>query len=418
MSTMTWDLVSTMTSSEMSKGDHDRTEEWIGLRMTNAGSEHSLSTNPPTRQPPEPTPANVRMKGTRRHMPDDHVDAARHLSHPATGLARPTMKDVASITGVSAKTVSRVVNGDSRVSPETHRRVTDAIESLGFRRNEYARQLRQRTATTIGLVLNDLADPFFATMARAIEDVALQHGHMLLASSSAEDSRRAATAIESFSARGVTSVIMSAPAGIDIDLLRSEVATGSTIVLVDRPIPDLRIDTVLVDNAGGASRATRHLLDHGHRRIAFFGDAESVYTANERRNGYEIALVEAGIEVDQALIHMAQPHSVGLQSVLEQMLSLPEPPTAFFAGNNRWSVQLLRNFPDSLESTAFIGFDDFELADLLVPGRTVMSQDPAEIGRIAARLLFKRILGDVAPPELVLLEAELIRRGSGELPPA
>ena len=332
-------------------------------------------------------------------------------------FARPTMKDVAAITGVTVKTVSRVVNGGDLVSPETFQKVTDAIESLGFRRNEYARQLRQRTATTVGLLLTDLSDPFFGVMMRTVEDIALQKGYMLLVASSAEDPIRSVTTIESFAARGVTNVIMSAPAGIDTHALKSELATGSRIVLVDRPIPDLNLDTVLTDNHDGAARATKHLLDHGHRRIAFFGDAESVYTAGERRRGYETALAEAGILYDAQLICMAPPLAIDVQAALGKMFSLTDPPTAIFSGNNRWSVQLLKNLPSIDADTAFIGFDDFELGELLVPGRTVMSQDPAKIGQLAAQILFDRIEGDSAPAQVIQLHAELISRGSGEIRP-
>jgi len=319
------------------------------------------------------------------------------------------------MTGVTVKTVSRVVNGGARVSPETFQKVTDAIETLGFRRNEFARQLRQRTATTIGLLLTDLSDPFFGTMMRTVEDIALQKGYMLLVASSAEDPVRSVKTLASFAARGVTNVIMSAPSGIDTGIIKSELATGSNIVLVDRPIPELLLDTVLTDNFDGAARGTKHLLQHGHRRIAFFGDEPAVYTAGERRRGYESALLEAGIAVDPELICMGAPLSVDVHKVLDTFLSLADPPTAIFSGNNRWSVLLLRTLTEVHRSMAFVGFDDFELAELLVPGRTVMAQDPAEIGRMAVQMLFDRIEGARTPPRIVQLRSELVSRGSGEI---
>lgn len=335
---------------------------------------------------------------------------------PSRSLGRPTMADVAREVGVSAKTVSRVVNGDSHVSPETLAAITEAIERLGFRRNESARLLRQGTASTIGLLIEDISDPFYSSLTRAVEECVLGYEHVLFVASSDEDPRRAERLVTSFISRGVDGLIIAPAEGIDTAMLRDQITRKTPIVLVDRPIVGMDIDTVLVDNRGGAVAATTHLIDGGHRRIAFFGDDEAVFTARERRDGYLDALRQAGIEPDSALIRMAAPNSAGAEAALDEQARLASPPTAILAGNNRWSIQLLRISANRSDRPAFIGFDDFELADVLRPGISVVAQDPAAMGRVAAEQLFRRIQANSGPTQRVQLSTTLIARGSGELP--
>jgi LacI family transcriptional regulator len=326
------------------------------------------------------------------------------------------MNDVAAHAGVSLKTVSRVVNGLDHVSADKFERVTRAIEALGFRRNEYARQLRQGTTATIGLVLEDVADPFYSVLTRAVEDVAFERDHVVLAASSAEDPLRARALIESFGARGVDGLIIAPAGGIDAGYLRGELDAGSSMVFVDRPVAGIDADTVLVDSRGGAQRGTEHLIEHGHRRIAFFGDDETVYTATERRAGYRAALEAAGIPFDDRLVEMTVPATASATELLDRILAIDDPPTAVFGGNNRWSIRLLRALRGRNTDLAFLGFDDFELSDVLSPGITVIAQDPAAAGRIAAELLFRRITGDTSPVQRVQLATTLITRGSAERP--
>ncbi len=331
--------------------------------------------------------------------------------------ARPTMGDVAAAAGVSLKTVSRVVNGVGYVSAETLASVQAAIDQLGFRRNEFARQLRQGTAATIGLVLEDVADPFYSVLTRAVEDVALEQGYLLLSASSAEDPSRSRRIVESFSSRGADGIILAPARGTDPEFLRGEIAAGCSMVFVDRPVPGIPADTVLAENVGGAREGTAHLIAHGHHRIAFFGDQESVYTATERRTGYCEALEEAGLESDEAMMVLAAPREAPAE-LIDDVLEAADPPTAIVAGNNRWSVRLLRHLKERGQRPlpGFVGFDDFELGDVLDPGITVVAQDPATMGRLAAELLLRRVAGDEAPHEHIRLPTRLIVRGSGELP--
>lgn len=328
------------------------------------------------------------------------------------------MSDVAAVAGVSPKTVSRVVNGVGYVSDETVEAVRAAIDRLGFRRNEFARQLRQGTTATIGLVLEDVADPFYSVLTRAVEDVALAHDYLLLSASSAEDPARSRRIVESFSSRGAVGLVIAPARGTDAAFLQAELDAGCAMVFVDRPVPGIRADTVLADNRGGAAIGTEHLISRGHRRIAFFGDAASVYTATERVAGYRDALAAAGIDDAEELVVMAPPHAESAAERIEAVRSLEQPPTAILAGNNRWSVMLLRHLKEhgAHPFPAFVGFDDFELGDVLDPGITVIAQDPAAMGQLAAELLLRRVAGDDRPTQHVQLETRLIERGSGEIP--
>ncbi|MFI6507177.1 LacI family DNA-binding transcriptional regulator [Streptosporangium sp. NPDC050855] len=356
---------------------------------------------------------------------------------------RPTMKDVAEAAGVALKTVSRVVNDEPGVTPATAERVSAAIERLGYRRNESARVLRRGSTSSIGLVIEDVADPFYSVFGRAVEEVALRHGSLVLSGSSGEDPLRERELILTFCSRRVDGLII-VPSGTDHDYLRPELDAGIAAVFADRPggpgagtargtapygttygsgsahdtsgtsgASDgaVSCDTVLCDNAGGAYAGVSHLIRHGHRRVAFVGDRASIFTSGERLRGYRRALEEAGLPFEESLVSTGPAEQAG--AALTRMLSGGDPPTAVFTGNGRITVAVLR----AGHRQALVGFDDFELADLLVPGVTVVAQDPAGLGRTSAELLFRRLSGDRGAPERIELPTRLIPRGSGELPP-
>ncbi|GAA3676403.1 LacI family DNA-binding transcriptional regulator [Nonomuraea antimicrobica] len=326
---------------------------------------------------------------------------------------RPTMKDVASAAGVALKTVSRVVNGEPGVHPATAERVRAAIDQLGYSRNESARVLRRGTTATIGLVIEDVADPFYSGLSRAVEAVVIDHGCLLLSGSSGEEPGRERELVETFCARRVDGLIV-VPAGDDHTYLRPELEAGTPVVFADRPPgAGLDVDTVLADNAGGARHAVRHLLGYGHRRIAFLGDDAAIFTASERLRGYQ---EELGGLFDERLVSMRPPSEEAVRGDLGRMFALDDPPTALFTGNGRYTVTTLRALAG--RRVALVGFDDFELADLLDPGVSVVAQDPAWMGRVAAELLFRRLRGDGGPPEHIELPVRLMVRGSGELPPS
>ncbi|WP_229820962.1 MULTISPECIES: LacI family DNA-binding transcriptional regulator [Streptomyces] len=327
------------------------------------------------------------------------------------------MKDVAARAGVGLKTVSRVVNGEPGVTADTERRVQEAIEALGFRRNDSARVLRKGRTASIGLVLEDLADPFYGPLSRAVEEVARAHGALLFNGSSAEDPDREQELALALCARRVDGLVI-IPAGGDHRYLEPEIRAGVATVFVDRPAGGIDADVVLSDNHGGARAGVAHLVAHGHRRIGFIGDMPRIHTAAERLRGYRTAMEDAGIPVEPSWTSLGATVPERVRRAAEEMLSGPAPVTAIFAGNNRVTVTVVRVLAELGRPVALVGFDDFELADLLRPGITVVAQDSGRLGRTAADRLFRRLDGALVAPERVELPTRLITRGSGELPPA
>ncbi|MCM2394324.1 LacI family DNA-binding transcriptional regulator [Streptomyces albipurpureus] len=324
------------------------------------------------------------------------------------------MKDVAARAGVGLKTVSRVVNGEPGVTVETERRVQEAIDSLGFRRNDSARVLRKGRTASIGLVLEDLADPFYGPLSRAVEEVARAHGALLINGSSAEDPEREQELALALCARRVDGLIV-IPAGDDHRYLEPEIKAGVATVFVDRPAGRIDADAVLSDSFGGSRAGVAHLIAHGHRRIGFIGDQPRIHTATERLRGYRTAMEDAELPVAPSWVALGSTAPEAVRDAVVDMVAGPEPVTALFAGNNRVTVTALRALADHQQRIALVGFDDLELADLL--HITVIAQDAAALGRTAAERLFRRLDGIDDRPAQVTLKTTLIPRGSGEIPP-
>jgi LacI family transcriptional regulator len=333
---------------------------------------------------------------------------------------RPTMRDVAASAGVSLKTVSRVVNAEPNVGSATAERVHGAIERLGYHRDDVARSLRPGQSTaTIGLVIGDLGNPFYAAVARGVEEVAARRRHLLVTASSEDEPRRERELLQAMLRHRVDGLLV-IPAGRDGGdhaHLRIERQLGTPVVFLDRPPTGLDADVVMMDNRGGARRAVEHLIAHGHRRIGIVGDAPSFFTVRERVRGCREALAHAGLQLDESLVRLRPHDTEEAAAVAAELLALPDPPTAIFATNNRMSVGVLRALRDGSPPVALVGFDDFELADMVATPVTVVRYNAGELGRRAAHVLFARLDGDDGPPQRVVVLTELVQRGSGELVP-
>jgi len=318
------------------------------------------------------------------------------------------MKDVASRAGVALKTVSRVVNGEPGVTPETTKRVLGAIEDLGFRRNESARLLRTGRTATLGFIADNCADPDLAAVCRGLEEIASDHGFLLQVGSTGGDPAREERLALSMCARRVDGLIV-IPAPGDHRYLAPEIDAGIAAVFVLRPPMLAGVDAVLADERGGAKAAVTHLIEYGHRRIGYLGDPAG-YRSRELLRGYAGAMAAAGLPADESW------RTLTPRRLLDPMGSAV---TAVLCGGREYTAMALRALTGAGAGrrVAVAGFGDLELADAVSPGITVVSYDPAQIGRTAGELIVRRLAGEGGPPRRVLLPTRLIARGSAEFAP-
>ncbi|HET8835778.1 MAG TPA: LacI family DNA-binding transcriptional regulator [Gemmatimonadales bacterium] len=307
---------------------------------------------------------------------------------------RPTMKDVASRAGVALKTVSRVVNGEPGVTPETAKRVLGAIEDLGFRRNESARLLRTGRTATLGFITDTWGDPDSAAVYQGLENIALEQGYLLYSGSTDSDPGREEQLSLAMCARRVDGLII-VPTRGSHDYLVSEIEAGVATVFVLRPPELVRADAVLPDERGGAHAAIEHLVAQGHRKIGFLGGPDG-HRSGTLRAGCAEALAAAGLPVDQALLNLNR----------ERLASADL--SAVFCADQEYTRAAIRAVLP--RRVAIVGFGDFPLADLVSPPVSVVSYDPVRIGRTAGELLIRRLAGDQTPPRRVEVPVRLIAR--------
>ncbi|MGK5680569.1 LacI family DNA-binding transcriptional regulator [Actinoplanes sp. URMC 104] len=321
------------------------------------------------------------------------------------------MNDVARAAGVSLKTVSRVVNGETTVAPDLAARVRAAVDSLDYRPHLGASMLRRndRRTQTIGVLLDDVSHPFSAALHRAVEDQARARGIHVLTGSLDRDPVRERDLAAAFAERQTDGLIL-APSGEDLGHLAAH--TGMPVVFVDRVPIGIGGDTVVSTNVSGAAGAVRHLISHGHRRIGFLGGHQRLSTVRDRHRGYQRAL---GRRAGPVVHDLHDPTAA--EKAVVALLRGPNPPTALLSTHGTVTLGAVRGLRrlGRQHDVALVGFDDFPLADLLDPPVTVIAQDPARMGRTAAIALFERIEGYDGPPREIRIPTTLIPRGSGEL---
>jgi LacI family transcriptional regulator len=339
---------------------------------------------------------------------------------PTPPTRRPTLRDVALEAGVSFKTVSRVVNGEKNVRDELAQRVVAAIATLGYRPDARARHLRQHASSSgaIGFVLVDVANPFFSAILRGIEDVARKMNCLVLSGSSDGDPERQNQLVREFIARRVDGLII-VPVADDSGLLDLEIERGTAVVFLDLEPSHLNADVVRSDHLGGARRATQHLLDIGHRDIAFFGDASEVFSASQRLAGFLSTMKNVGLRVPDRRIVTGHYGPTEWYDLALEYLAGPSLPTAIFSAQNFVTVGVTQALHKLglQHNIAQVGFDDVELAAAVTPGITVVPQHASDLGRRAAETLFNRIEDGTLPRVHDVVPSELILRGSGEIRP-
>ncbi|WP_382306728.1 LacI family DNA-binding transcriptional regulator [Herbiconiux sp. UC225_62] len=367
----------------------------------------------------------------------------------------PTMKDVAAAAGVSLKTVSRHVNGATNIDPELAGRIAAAIVTLGYRHNLAAASIRPgRSAKVIGLVISDLANPYWSALARSVERVLSENGYLLMTVSSEEDAERHRLLVDRLIAQRVDGLIAAPPRRDGLDWAVSASA-ALPLVAIDRPVlpssarprdeepegdsdgvggesarrvtidsestngsptagSSVAVETVLADNAGGAEAATRELFAQGARRVLFLGDSLELYTMRERLVGYRRAVRRASgdpVDDDRALVVTSAHTAAEAADIVGALLGSGQV-DAVFAANNRSSIGALEAFTRAGIRLPLIGYDDFESATLVRPAVSVVAQDVALMGETAARALLARLAGTPTDPAVTVLPTQLILRGS------
>jgi len=331
-----------------------------------------------------------------------------------------TIHDVAARAGVSAMTVSRVLNDRGRVSGETRERVLAAVRELNYVPNQLARSLVGGRSRTLALLVADITNPFFTTVARGVEDAARQRGYRVLVGNSDEDVEQEYEYIKAVIASQVDGVIMSPASSRSKAAVQLLGDKGIPVVLLDRGLDGVEADLVAGDSVAGARLLVEHLLSLGHRRIAAVTGPLSVSTARDRLAGYRAGLQAAGLQPDPELELEVSYKPEGGQEAARRLLTMPPEtrPTAVFCANNFQAVGFavaLRNAGVAVPAQmALCCMDDIPLASLLDPFLTVADQPAHTFGTIATQLLLERVDGTapVTARRVVLQPALLVRRST------
>ncbi|MGA2527751.1 MAG: LacI family DNA-binding transcriptional regulator [Acidimicrobiales bacterium] len=332
-----------------------------------------------------------------------------------------TVRDVAKHAGVSQATAARALGGYGYVGDDARQRVHSAARALGYLPNNAARTLASGTSNIIGLIAGDIENSFFATAARGLADVVEEFGYTLIVANSDENVDRERRAVDSLRANRVDGLVVAPASSNDGDHLAEAAAAGTPIVLLDRTVRGLGVDSAVSDGLGGATAAVRLLLAEGHRRIGIVIDAAEVplTSMTMRLRGWAGALRGAGIEADDSLlVYASSPMEDGYKATME-LLGRVHPPTAIFTASNFMTIGALRAFRELNivvpRDLSLVAFDDFELLSLYEPPVTAVAQPVRQLGREAGKLLLARMQGDLGKPRRLRLATELIVRASSQV---
>jgi len=327
---------------------------------------------------------------------------------------RMTIKDVAARAGVSTQTVSRVLNQRPDVASQTREKVLQAIADLNYRPSEIARSLRLKSTGTIGLIVPDSSNPFFAELGRAIEKTAFENSYSVILCNSDGDLERESFYIEVLVSKQVDGLIL---VGTNRSSRKNPALDGSIpVAVVDRDLNGERYDTVLSNSLEGGEKATSYLIALGHERIALIAGPSGLPTSVARLRGYRRALEKHRIHLEKELVVSGDFRYQGGYRAMEKLLKLIPPPTAVFAANDMMAVGAIACIRDYHlrvpEDISVIGFDDIPLASFLNPKLTTIAQPRAEMGRMAVTMLMERLQDRNLPARRYVLPVTLIERES------
>lgn len=325
------------------------------------------------------------------------------------------MSEVAERAGVSVTTVSHVVNQTRPVSPELTNRVQAAMQELGYQPNRLARSLRLGKTLTIGMIIPDGVNPFFAEVARGIEDTGFEHGYSVILCNSDGDLEKELHYTKVLNAKRVDGIIFVA-VGVSHEHIQMLQARKLPVVVVDREIPGVNVSTVITDNQKGGWLATNHLIELGHRRIACIAGPNNLTPSAARVTGYQQALKAHNIELNETLILRGDFQYQSGYRLMKQLLENKTVPTAVFACNDLMAtgalcaaVEMGFRVPEDI---SIVGFDDIDLASYTTPPLTTIRQPKYEMGVFAVGLLLDQIKDTNPKPERHILDTELVTRKS------
>jgi len=327
-------------------------------------------------------------------------------------VLRATLGQVALLAGVSLKTASRALNGERYVASATSERVKAAAKQLGFRPDAVARDFRVGARTPlVGLLMGDLANPFYARLARGAERRLYPAGLRLVSASTEESPARERELVDEMLERRIRAILVVTSTDRH-PYVESEQRLGTPIVFVDRAPSDVVADTVLLDNAGGMAAAVEHLVSFGHERIGILSCGRRLSTSRERLEAFEVAMDRAGLD-GMRYARDGCDDTLSAARATTELLREPIPPTALIATNNRLTIGVLRALHAQGRRVAFVGFDDFDLSDVL--GTSVIAHDPEAMGEAAAGFVIDRLSGADSPARRLVLPTTLVVRESSSV---
>lgn len=333
-----------------------------------------------------------------------------------TPLRRVTIIDIAKAAGVSPSTVSLVLQKNKRISAETRARVEEVIQRLGYKYNRNAANLRRQTSQAIGLIINDICNPFFAEMTAGVQQTLAGTDFLVFLVEAGDDVERQSRVYSSLEEHGIGGLIIFPASGTTSEFLERVAANGTPICVAVRRPADADVDYVGSDNRQAGRVATRHLIELGHRRIAFLGGEANSPARIDRLAGYRDALQRSGIKFEPALSFESSPNRANAIIDIHKALDLDDPPTAAIGYNDNVAIAAmhglrLRGIAPGKEF-AIVGIDGTSDAELAYPALTTMLMHAHEIGRRAAELVLERIKAPTRIHENVILRPNLIVRAS------
>jgi DNA-binding LacI/PurR family transcriptional regulator len=324
------------------------------------------------------------------------------------------IKEIAELAGVSTATVSRVLSGKQKVSPKVKTKVLDVVKKMNYSPNRAARNLRSRTSSSIGLIVADIQNPFFASVSRAVEDIAQANDYSVIFCNTDEDPEKERRYLELMQNENAAGIIL-APTGTLAARFPQELADAGPMVVIDRKVADTAIDSVVIDNFAAARNLTEHMLSHGYQRIAGLFGANSI-TGQERKSGFLAAINAAGVMLHEEFIVDIPAKEAAGQAAVNQLLNLEEPPEAILTSSGLLAAGAFRAIRDREltvpDTIAFATFDESRWTAMIRPAITVVEQPTYAIGQTAVEMLLKRIQEPDRPTRQVVLSSKLIVRQS------